>query len=268
MKKGLTLIILTFFCIGTYFSQITEDFTKEWKGTIHYDGYHMKKGDFNISFNNEKSGLTFTEWEDGELHPCEFKANIAPNGNINLSEFEAKEILISDYYCYFVADLEHKKRGNKEFLKGEFTSFYADGSPCDINGKMKIKLVEPIIEKDNIEEKNDFENGEVLEENISMKTGSEKMDQYPNNSFINTISCFPNPTKGSISLDLSSIVSTENDAAIEIYSIDGQLKSSRHLSVCPSRYDIDLSSYDNGIYLVKVLNGDTEYASKRIVLNK
>ncbi|MCI5054758.1 MAG: T9SS type A sorting domain-containing protein [Flavobacteriales bacterium] len=259
MKRKLTLTVLTLFCFGTYFSQ-NSDLKGEWKGTINYDKYHMKKGDFNIDFDK---GMTFTEWADGELHPCEFKANVETNGKIKLMEYETEEIN-ERYICYFVGDLKYKTRGNKEILKGEFTSVYEDGSPCDIQGKMNLvkEVIEVVSPEENIEI--DIDEDLNTKDMVSMKADPE-MEVETNYLEKNQINCYPNPTQGFIRLDLSSV--TAENAAVEIYSIDGRLKLNRQFTKSPSSFDLDLSSYENGIYLVKVLTGENEYTS-RVVLNK
>ena len=69
------------------------------------------------------------------------------------------------------------------------------------------------------------------------------------------VSIYPNPSEGQITVDLSKL--SFNNASIEIIDITGKIIDS-HILDANIKLQIDLGSYANGIYQVKIsTNGST-----------
>ena len=67
------------------------------------------------------------------------------------------------------------------------------------------------------------------------------------------ISLYPNPTSGSITIQLNAIIST-TDAEIQLFDVYG--KRLQIMSISSDNAEIDLSQYAPGIYLIELtING-------------
>lgn len=85
------------------------------------------------------------------------------------------------------------------------------------------------------------------------------------NRLLSSITIFPNPTSGIITIEL--IEFSENSLQIEVLNLMGQLIAYRKLTDCTAKCKefIDLSTYPKGEYLIKVKTTDSE-TTKRIML--
>jgi len=84
----------------------------------------------------------------------------------------------------------------------------------------------------------------------------EDMDVYKDNIGDKEISIFPNPTKGKLRVEISNI--EDGDIIIlKVFDLSGrEIYSNEKLS----NYDIDLSNYENGVYLLDIiLNKEKSY---------
>jgi len=84
----------------------------------------------------------------------------------------------------------------------------------------------------------------------------EDMDVYKDNIGDKEISIFPNPTKGKLWVEVSNI--EDGDIIIlKVFDLQGrEIYSNEKLS----NYDIDLSNYENGVYLLDIiLNNEKSY---------
>ena len=81
---------------------------------------------------------------------------------------------------------------------------------------------------------------------------------------IDSIKIFPNPTYGNITL--SNIQNIELKT-IEIYSIIGKLVSQIHVRQNPSKLNIDLSQFNKGMYLLKVIDTNGASHTQKLVID-
>ena len=85
-----------------------------------------------------------------------------------------------------------------------------------------------------------------------------------NEELINSsVVAYPNPTSGVITLN---IADNTNGAVVNIYNVAGSLISSTTYKGAVVNEKIDLSSYDNGIYMM-IINSDNNVITKKIVKN-
>lgn len=81
---------------------------------------------------------------------------------------------------------------------------------------------------------------------------------------IDVFKVFPNPTDGTIYIDLALKELTE--VQLELYSLTGQLLQQTNVQgVVSERFELDLKAYSAGMYFVKLQIGDQTYA-KKVVL--
>jgi hypothetical protein len=85
-----------------------------------------------------------------------------------------------------------------------------------------------------------------------------------NEELINSsVVAYPNPTSGVITLN---ITDNTNGAVVNIYNVAGSLVSSTTYNGTVVNEKIDLSSYDNGIYMM-IINSNNSVITKKIVKN-
>ena len=104
-----------------------------------------------------------------------------------------------------------------------------------------------------ITKKIDVEADSLYNDSIIAK---EDMDVYKDNIGDKEISIFPNPTKGKLRVEISNI--EDGDIIIlKVFDLQGrEIYSNEKLS----NYDIDLSNYENGVYLLDIiLNKEKSY---------
>ncbi|MFN8255957.1 MAG: S8 family serine peptidase [Bacteroidales bacterium] len=90
-------------------------------------------------------------------------------------------------------------------------------------------------------------------------THSFEVSAYPTgfeNLSTDKASCYPNPTKGKISLLLPELL--RNDALIKITSLKGNVVYDQLNSTGEAKQEIDLSNMTDGIYLIKISKDDNE----------
>lgn len=73
---------------------------------------------------------------------------------------------------------------------------------------------------------------------------------------------YPNPASGIVNISLANIYDNQN---VEIYDITGRLINKLELKNNSTTQQIDISSLNQGIYLVKVIQGNNSYSEKLIV---
>ena len=78
-----------------------------------------------------------------------------------------------------------------------------------------------------------------------------------------SVLAYPNPTSGVITLN---IADNTNEAVVNIYNVAGSLVSSTTYNGTVVNEKIDLSSYDNGIYMM-IINSNDNVITKKIVKN-
>ncbi len=77
---------------------------------------------------------------------------------------------------------------------------------------------------------------------------------------LNSISIYPNPTSGIVTIELSNTLMTE----ITLNSIDGKLVHFKKTANV-NYYSLDLSSYEKGIYLLNLKTSEGEFITKKII---
>jgi hypothetical protein len=85
----------------------------------------------------------------------------------------------------------------------------------------------------------------------------------PNPNYINPVTIYPNPNGGSFTLGIEN---PEKDIAIDVYNLIGEKIGWVESIPSQSHFHVDLN-LSNGIYLVKVRNGERIY-SKRVIVAK
>lgn len=75
-------------------------------------------------------------------------------------------------------------------------------------------------------------------------------------------SLYPNPSSGLVNVDFS----TDGDYQIEIYNSSGMAIVNENYS--GKQWHTDLSSYDNGAYVLRAVSKDKQYESIKFILNK
>jgi len=78
-------------------------------------------------------------------------------------------------------------------------------------------------------------------------------------------SIMPNPTNGLIEIDLSSY--SQRKVQMELYNLQGKLLRSAVLESVKGKEEIDLTSFDNGMYLIRVRAEGIPDVTKRVVVN-
>ncbi len=78
-------------------------------------------------------------------------------------------------------------------------------------------------------------------------------------------SLFPNPTSGELTLNLASY--TGKTLRLEVYNLQGQLLQTTKIEEAQSTERLDLSAYQNGMYLVKLKAEGQPDVTKRVVLS-
>ena len=81
---------------------------------------------------------------------------------------------------------------------------------------------------------------------------------------IDSIKIFPNPTNGNITI--SNIQNIELKT-IEIYSVLGKLVKQIHVRQNPSKLNLDLSQFNSGMYLLKVLDTNGASHTQKLVID-
>lgn len=88
------------------------------------------------------------------------------------------------------------------------------------------------------------------------------------NNTLADFNVFPNPSTGLINLEFSLIASEE--VRIALFDVTGKQILNNNFGDLPKGYffnQLDLSSFDNGIYLMNIMTGDNQTTS-RVVINK
>lgn len=85
------------------------------------------------------------------------------------------------------------------------------------------------------------------------------------NNLLSSVSVFPNPTNGLVTIELDKL--PEESVKIEVMNIGGQLVTSKLITGCTAKCNesIDLSTYPKGEYLVKIKTAE-ETIIKRVML--
>ncbi len=79
---------------------------------------------------------------------------------------------------------------------------------------------------------------------------------------VNNITVYPNPTKGIITIDFSSYASPENIKIVTISDLTGKIIN--QYSIYTNKAEVDLSSFENGIYIIGIQT-DKETVTGKIV---
>jgi hypothetical protein len=79
------------------------------------------------------------------------------------------------------------------------------------------------------------------------------------------VKIFPNPNRGSFTVDLSALPHTK-PITVQVYSVAGREVFTRALTPSdPRSLQIDLGGNPAGVYMVKILSGNTVWGEKVIV---
>ena len=92
----------------------------------------------------------------------------------------------------------------------------------------------------------------------NITTSAEKLEK--NNSF----SVYPNPADNKIFVSKPDLNYSQT-TVLKIFSIDGQLISSEQLNEFYNNYSVDCSGLKNGLYLIKLENGNQHFQSKLVI---
>jgi len=74
------------------------------------------------------------------------------------------------------------------------------------------------------------------------------------------ISLYPNPTKGLVNLKFNN----SNSPQVLIYDITGKIVFKKQLSIINDSSQIDLSNFEDGVYMIKIQDGDQQFTTKII----
>ncbi|MFM9950740.1 MAG: T9SS type A sorting domain-containing protein [Saprospiraceae bacterium] len=103
-------------------------------------------------------------------------------------------------------------------------------------------------------------------DNVSVTGGSSSLVGAINELPLQDFSVFPNPTTGEINLGLSSYIGQA--VQLEVYNLQGQLLQLKELDEVEATTErLELSGYQNGMYLIRVKTEGVPGITKRIVLN-
>lgn len=103
-------------------------------------------------------------------------------------------------------------------------------------------------------------------DNVSVAGGNSSLAASTNELPFQDFSVFPNPTTGEVTMDLSSF--TGKALHFEVYNLQGQLLQRQELEAVETPVvRVDLSDYQNGMYLICVKAEGQPGVTKRIVLN-
>jgi hypothetical protein len=81
-------------------------------------------------------------------------------------------------------------------------------------------------------------------------------NQNPDSEILtNELVAYPNPTSGILTVESS--FSEEETYTIDIINLSGQVIWNQKISVIGGKFDIDMSDFNNGFYLIKIITGKT-----------
>jgi hypothetical protein len=106
-----------------------------------------------------------------------------------------------------------------------------------------------------------FANVSVTGGNITKPTINTQEDIFAGADF----TIMPNPTNGWTNIELDSY--GKRDVKMDIYSLQGKLLRSAVINAAKGKKEIDLSSFANGMYLIRVRAEGVPDVTKRVVLN-
>ena len=75
----------------------------------------------------------------------------------------------------------------------------------------------------------------------------------------------PNPTNGLIEVDLSSY--SQRKVQMDMYNLQGKLLRSTNLETISGKEEIDLTTFANGMYLIRVRAEGLPDVTRRVVIN-
>jgi len=81
-------------------------------------------------------------------------------------------------------------------------------------------------------------------------------------SLVDQIKLYPNPTSGAVTLELGSVTV----ASIRIYDARGRLLES--VSSCPSNCRLELGNFEDGMYQLVILTEEGKTVTKPVVLQR
>ena len=113
---------------------------------------------------------------------------------------------------------------------------------------------------------NPVSNVTVTFDNVSVTGGSSSLAGAIHELPLQEFSVFPNPTTGEVTMDMSTY--TGQAVRVEVYNMQGQLLQLKELDEVETPTErLDLSGYQNGMYLIQVKTEGAPGITKRIVLN-
>lgn len=141
--------------------------------------------------------------------------------------------------------------GNPEGIMKHYKFPLPKNFKGEVSFNVNTNVGEWIADADNLEE-DDF----IILDNIQFSAGISDV-KTPLKSDNTTI--FPNPTNGKITVQSSSEV-----AILELYNVNGQLIKKQN-TVQKNNTELDLSTYQSGVYILKIILVDKKILTRKIV---
>lgn len=85
-------------------------------------------------------------------------------------------------------------------------------------------------------------------------------------SISNILSIYPNPTNGLLTVDFGNYL-TNTEGLVTVKNILGQTLETNQLNITTSKYNLDMTNYDSGIYFIEVVV-DGETVTKKVTVAK
>jgi Zn-dependent metalloprotease len=141
--------------------------------------------------------------------------------------------------------------GNPEGVLKHYKFALPKGFKGEVSFNMNTDVGQYIADVDQLEE-DDF----IILDNVKFSTGTVGVTT-PSESDHTTIS--PNPTTGKITVQSNSAIAT-----LELYNVNGQLIKKQEIEQ-RNNSELDLSIYQSGIYILKIISADKKILTRKIV---
>lgn len=196
-----------------------------------------------------------------------------PSGNILVSDRQQGLFVLSSSYpraCFFTAFVKDSVTKNaipsadvivvKGDISGETDLFGNFRSGRRDTGDFLVVIEKPGYHTDTLHLK--MRRGVVQHRNVALLPLGFSINE--NGVLANQIDVFPNPTSGALNVSLQGI--EDPKAQLEIWDMSGRLHYTTMIEIGSGELSFD-PGLDQGIYLLRVTNGDLVYATRRLVVS-
>lgn len=247
-----------FYCSLYEYKEVSENYSQSYNTHLRYF-----KDSNNVVINEIDIGELV-----GKVGTYEIKANVSPSDrlflathmpfkNIPLQISDDNGISFTDYSTGLSPDAKineivFSKNGSKTILAtsdGLYLRNSSDDSWKDITPNNESRYIRDVVLLDNSTIYAVDYNGNLYSSNILLSVDENK-------ELNNSVNIYPNPTSSSITIDFS----TRSEYTVKIYDLNSRLLiSSRNTS------KLDLSNFNQGIYLLKIETNKESYYQKLII---